>query len=118
MRRKPCASVKPMQLHLAGRFWLIPICRRGSQSVPRSTSRIRRRFIRRGPQGTQTIRRMLPTELFARTYHKGDQASFQSPSSHRVIHLKMENKTGIENEVLWFFLGDLAEARMVRVQHI
>jgi hypothetical protein len=32
-----------------------------------------------------------------------------------VFRLKMENKTGIENEVLWFFLGDLAETWVVGV---
>ncbi len=34
------------------------------------------------------------------------------------IRLKMENKTGIEKKVLWFFLSDLGETRVVGIQHV
>ncbi len=59
--RRPCASGEATQLHLAGPFPGDLICPRGSESAHPSTYQIRRRFTRRGPRSTQTIRRMLPT---------------------------------------------------------
>ena len=82
MRRRPCASAKPMPLHLAGLFWPILICRPGSQSAHRSTRRMQRRFTRRGPLGTQTIRRLQGDRRAVPLSPEPPQALSQGSSLH------------------------------------